>query len=159
MRDRKCYAMFVLVLKFIVYSVIVFGICFICSPLMRLYILSYLGDSDAMYHLADEYATQSSKVVFRQDGYRRDYWIRRSANKGNIDAIRFIDIAWGRVNPHEVVFWLQKGVEFDHPWCAEQLARGYHFGLYELKIDPLKEAKYREIGARLRARGKGAPGE
>jgi len=125
------------------------------SPLVRLYTLAYLGSSEAMYHLADEYYMHPSSVVFRPNAYRGDYWIRKSASKGNLHAIQFIEIAWGRVNSDEVVTWLQKGIEFEHPWCAEQLAKGYQFGLYGLTIDKNKVVEYRKIGVQFRAEGKG----
>jgi hypothetical protein len=146
--------------KFLLFAVIFIGLYLFLmaiSPLVRLYTLAYMGNSEAMYNLADEYGKHPSKIVWRPNVYRGSYWIRKSANKGNLHAIQYIDIAWGRVNPDEVVIWLRKGIEFDHPWCAEQVARGYKFGLYGLPIDKVKEVEYRNIGARLRAEGKGSP--
>jgi len=149
-RNRQPYY---LILMVILYVLIATGVIVTISPLARLYILVYSGNSDAMYRLALEYDSDQSKVVFRSNGYLGTYWIRKAANKGNIHAIRYIEVAWGRTAPSEVVFWLKKGIEFKHPWCAEQLAIGYKFGLYGLPIDMEKAAHYREIGSQLRYDG------
>jgi TPR repeat protein len=126
------------------------------SPLARLYTMAYLGSSEAMYCLGKEYLKIHSDIILRPSGYRGAYWLRRSAKRGNLHAIGFIERAWCISDPKEVVQWLHKGVEFGHPWCAEQLAIGYKYGLYGLPRDKEKEAEYRQIGLRLRAEGKGS---
>ena len=127
----------------------------VMSPVARYYSLAYIGNSEAMYYLADEYYKNPGELL-QSNGRLGDYWIRKSAGKGNLDAIKLVEAGWSVLNPKEVIYWLEKGVDFGHPWCAEQLARGYWLGLYGLKIDPVKEAEYRAIGKRLRAEGKGS---
>ena len=125
-------------------------------PLARYYSLAYMGNSEAMFVLGDNYLNSQCNIVFSPNGRRGYYWLRRSLSKGNLHAIKCYEAGWFMANPKEVVYWLEQGVGFGHPWCAEQLARGYWLGLYGLKIDPVKEAEYRAIGKRLRAEGKGS---
>ena len=83
------------------------------------------------------------------------YWIRRSAAKGNLSAIKLIWMRWQVTGPEEVVFWFHKGVEFGHPWCADKLAWGYRCGMYGLPMDPVMEAKYRAIAKDLKMKQEG----
>ena len=136
---------------FIMYLILLF-----MSPFVRYYSLAYLGSSEAMCILGIDYRSNKPEIVYYHDGARGLYWLRRSALRGNLSAIMYFEAGWFMANPKEVVYWLDKGVGFGHPWCAEQLARGYWLGLYGLKIDPVKEAEYRAIGKRLRAEGKGS---
>ena len=137
-------------------AILVYVVLLVISPLVRCYSMAYLGDSEAMFVLGRDYQTDPSRIVLCSNGYRGYYWLRRSASRGNLDAIMYFEAGWFMANPKEVVYWLEKGVGFGHPWCAEQLARGYWLGLYGLKVDPVKEAEYRAIGNRLRAEGKGS---
>ena len=136
---------------FLIYLILLFT-----SPFVRYYSLAYLGNSEAMCVLGIDYFKHPCEIVFSPNGYTGYYWLHRSASKGNLGAIMFLETGWSVADPKEVVYWLEKGVGFGHPWCAEQLAIGYGFGLYRLKIDPVKEAEYRAIGKRLRAEGKGS---
>ena len=140
----------------LVASVCIYIVLLVISPLIRYYTLAYLGNSEAMYILGRDYFKNPTEIVFFSNGQRGYYWLRRSASRGNLDAIMNIEMGWFMANPKEVVYWLEKGISFGHPWCAEQLARGYWLGLYGLKVDPVKEAEYRAIGKRMRAEGKGS---
>ncbi|MBP1628385.1 MAG: hypothetical protein H6Q00_2860 [Holophagaceae bacterium] len=117
-------------------------------PFSRAYILARLGNSDAMYFLSCEYGRDNSMYV-RRNNYKSNYWIRKSASSGNIHAIVSIECMWSVLKPEEVVYWLRRGVEFGHPWCADRLAWGYRCGMYGLPMDPVMEANYRKIEKEL----------
>lgn len=114
----------------------------------RSYVLALFGNGEAMYYLSCEYERDGS-IYVRRNLYKSDYWVRKSASRGNIRAIIAIKNQWEISNGKEVVYWLRRGVEFGHPWCAEQLAWGYRCGMYGLPMDPVLEAKYRAIAADL----------
>lgn len=65
---------------------IIYLLLLVSSRLVRLYTFAYAGNSKAMYILADEYYKISSDLV-KGNFYKGDYWLRRSASKGNFDAI------------------------------------------------------------------------
>jgi len=68
----------------------------------RSYVLACFGNSDAMYFLACEYGRDNS-IYVRRNNYKSNYWIRKSASKGNLGAIITIKNKWGITNYQEVL--------------------------------------------------------
>ena len=129
--------------------ILVWGILMATSPFVRLYSLAYLGNSDAMCKLSDEYYTTNGKVV-KENWPKGDYWLRRSAKKYDPLAMYRIHQRWGQINSKEAVYWLDYGAKGGMPWCAEQLAQGYKFGYYYLTRDPVMARKYDDLAVEIR---------
>ncbi len=112
-------------------------------PQARLYVAAWAGSSTAMYKIADEYYSEYGSL-FHFDSIKGDYWRRRAVSKGNLIAMQEMIQRWDISNPQEVVYWLKQGCDLGIPWCAEELARAYEMGLYQLPIDSSKTGKVRE---------------
>ncbi len=136
-----------LIIRFVSTLILVTGGAFL-FPQVRLYVAAWTGSSEAMWRIADEYYRIPYGGIyaglFHHDNAKGDYWMRRSANKGNLVAFQRIIQQWDISNPHEVVYWLKHGCDLGIPWCAEELARAYEMGLYQLPIDSSKTGKVRE---------------
>jgi hypothetical protein len=135
-------------------------------PLPRLYISAFFGSSDAMYRISHHYFTIPERVLFHeipQDkrGYwnsrhrKGDYWLRKSLQQGNMNALLFITGASGNggyLNPKEQGDWLFRGCDLGIPWCAEQLADGYGDGRFGLVMNRTKSREYDDLSVELHRR-------
>jgi hypothetical protein len=79
-------------------------------PFLKLYIPAKFGSSQAMYDLSLEYASSSRRVV-SPNPFKHDYWLRESANRGNLCALTLMGNSWEYSNPYELVYWLKNGCD------------------------------------------------
>ncbi|MBK8726343.1 MAG: sel1 repeat family protein [Holophagaceae bacterium] len=108
------------------------------SPRNRLRFVASFGNSKSMYYLARDYY----KMGPAENVPKGDYWMRRSANKGNKDAMWELFNRFQSSRSEEAVYWLRKRADLNDFMALSELGKGYEYGMYGLPKNDAEAKNY-----------------
>ena len=126
---------------FIYAFIIVIIAAWFSFPRNRFRFMASLGNSRSMYYLARDYYRMGPA----ENVPKGDYWMRRSANRGNKDAMWQLFCRFQVSNSTEAIYWLKKRADLNDYMALSEQGKGYKYGMYGLPKDESMAQKYFQL--------------